>query len=71
MIHTQEQQQPDSGAVRSLSIFCLEKVCYLPWKGEQAQQQQQQHKQRNSFFFSRWDHTNFIVNLRKLIAVMM
>jgi hypothetical protein len=51
MIHTQEQQQPDSGAVRSLSIFCLEKVCYLPWKGEQAQQQQQQHKQRNSFFF--------------------
>jgi hypothetical protein len=53
MIHTQEQQQPDSGAVRSLSIFCLEKVCYLPWKGEQAQQQQQQHKQRNSFFFSR------------------
>lgn len=44
MIHTQEQQQPDSGAVRSLSIFCLEKVCYLSWKGEQAQQQQQ-HKQ--------------------------
>lgn len=32
--------------MRSLSIFCLEKVCYLPWKGEQAQQ----HKQRNSFF---------------------
>jgi hypothetical protein len=39
MIHTQEQQQPDSGAVRSLSIFCLEKVCYIPWKGEQATQQ--------------------------------
>lgn len=51
-------QQPDSGVVRSLSIFCLEKVCYLRSKGEQA-------KPQLLFFFTVRPHQQLHCQLAK------